>query len=63
MPASDDDPGIPKGLAIAVFAAVVLLIVILVGAQLIPEAKRPTIRRVPVTITTTIVISSPAASP
>jgi len=61
VPASDDDRRIPTGFAITVFAAVVLLIVIVVGAQLIPEAKRPTIRQVPTTITTTIVISSPVA--
>ncbi len=58
---SADDRAIPRGLAIGVFAAVVLLIVIVLGVQLIPEAKRPTIRQVPTTITTTIVISSPVA--
>jgi hypothetical protein len=51
---SDDDRAISRRLAIAVFLTVLVLIVVVLAAQRIPHAKRPTIHH-PTVITSTIV--------
>jgi hypothetical protein len=48
-----NDRAIPRGLAIAVFLTVLTLIVIVLAAQTIPHAKRPSIVH-PSVVTTTI---------
>jgi hypothetical protein len=59
VPTADDERVIPGRVAVAVFAIVVALIVIVLAVQLIPDAQRPTIQQVPQTTTTTITIPAP----
>lgn len=63
VPTADDNRGIPGRLAIAVFLTVVALIAIVLAAALIPEAQRPTIKQVPQTTTTTIILIPAPKSP
>ncbi|MDQ2751280.1 MAG: hypothetical protein M3Y44_17400 [Actinomycetota bacterium] len=50
---------IPGRTAIAVLLTVLALIAIVLAAQLIPDAQRPTLRQAPRTTTTTITIPAP----
>jgi hypothetical protein len=61
VPTTDDERVKPGRLAVAVFIAVVALIAIVFAVQLIPDAQRPTIRQVPHTTTTTIIIPAPTS--
>ncbi|MFN2517450.1 MAG: hypothetical protein ABR604_00195 [Jatrophihabitantaceae bacterium] len=62
MSPADDDRAASIRLARAVFFAVLALILILLSVQLIPHAKRPTIRRPSVTTTTIVTTLAPATS-
>lgn len=59
VPAADDNQVIPGRLAITVFFTVIALIAIVLAVGLIPDAQRPTIRQVPRTTTTTIILPVP----
>jgi hypothetical protein len=59
VPSANDERVIPRGFAVAVFLAVVGLIVIVLAVQLIPDAQRPTILPAPQTTTITVPAPSP----
>jgi hypothetical protein len=59
----DDNRSTSARLKIAVFATVLTLIVIILAAQRIPSAKRPTLRHPSVTTTTIITTITPSKRP